>query len=309
MKKISVVIVNWNSGYQLKRCCDSILEFGCEYVDKIIIFDNGSTDNSLDVFEGVGKVEIYLNDHNMGFGMACNLGAAKIDSEYILFINPDTEVYEKTLGDVLGFMNDPMNKNIGISGVKLLNDYGRVARSCARFPNSLRFLANSLGVDRIFPKMGFFMSEWPHLETKEVDHVIGAFYMIRRHIFEKLSGFDERFFLYYEDLDLSYRAQQAGWRIIYLANIQAFHAGGGTSNQVKARRLFYSLRSRLLYAFKHFNFVGAILVLLSTLFIEPISRSALAIARRSWTSLKETWQGYGMLWQWLPQWWFKGITR
>lgn len=133
--------------------------------------------------------------------------------------------------------------------------------------------------------------------------------MVRRTTFESLGGFDERFFVYFEEVDFSYRARQAGWRSVYLADVQAFHAGGGTSNQVKARRLFYSLRSRLLYAAKHFSTAGTALVFLATLLLEPLSRSALALARRSWPALRETWQGYAMLWRWLPQWVFKGVTR
>ena len=117
------------------------------------------------------------------------------------------------------------------------------------------------------------------------------------------------FFVYLEDLDLSLRVHQAGYKSVFLAEAQAFHAGGGTSHQVKARRLFYFLRSRLLYAFKHTSWIGAVGVLLVTLFVEPFSRSVLALLRRSWPNLKETWAAYGLLWLWLPQWIFKGMKR
>jgi GT2 family glycosyltransferase len=153
------------------------------------------------------------------------------------------------------------------------------------------------------------MAEWDHKQTRPVDHVIGAFFLVRRELFEALEGFDERFFVYLEDLDFSYRAYQSGWRSVYLGDVQAFHAGGGTSNQIKARRLFYSLRSRLLYSFKHFSWIGASAVLIATLLVEPLSRSVLALLRRSWPGLKETWAAYGMLWQWLPRWATQGVTR
>lgn len=100
-----------------------------------------------------------------------------------------------------------------------------------------------------------------------------------------------------------------GWRTVYLTDVQAFHAGGGTSNQVKAKRLFYSLRSRLLYSHKHFGVLGFALTCAATFLLEPFSRSALALSKRSWPSFKETWQGYGMLFRWLPQWCLKGVTR
>jgi GT2 family glycosyltransferase len=193
--------------------------------------------------------------------------------------------------------------------VQLLDEAGHVSRSCARFPSAVGFAAHAVGLDRFFPRLGHFMAEWDHAQTRQVDQVIGAFFLVRRNLFEALHGFDERFFVYFEEVDLSYRARQTGWRSVYLADAQAFHAGGGTSNQVKARRLFYSLRSRLLYAFKHFSWMGAFAVLLATLLVEPLSRSALALMRRSWVGLKETWAAYGMLWRWLPQWVLKGGTR
>lgn len=301
---LSVVIVNWNSGLQIKSCVES-LSPQCP----VILVDNASTDGSPEHVAEIPAVTLIRSDKNLGFGMACNLGARHAKSEYLLFLNPDAAVYPGTLEKTLAYMQDPAHADVGICGVQLVDESGHVSRSCARFPTPLGFAAHALGLDKLIPRLGHFMSEWPHDSTRDVDHVIGAFYMVRRDLFESLNGFDERFFVYLEDLDLSYRARQAGWRSVYLADVQAFHAGGGTSNQVKARRLFYSLRSRLLYAFKHFSWAGAMLVLLSALLIEPFSRSALAVARRSWPFFKETWQGYAMLWRWLPQWWFKGETR
>jgi GT2 family glycosyltransferase len=164
-------------------------------------------------------------------------------------------------------------------------------------------------LERIVPAVGHAMNEWDHAITRQVDQVIGAFFVVRHCLFKALHGFDERFFVYFEEVDFSYRAKQLGWASVYLADIQAFHAGGGTSRQVKAKRLFYSLRSRILYAFKHFNLFAALMTLLATLLIEPVSRSVLAISRRSWVSLKETWTAYGMLFRWLPAWIFRGVTR
>ena len=130
--------------------------------------------------------------------------------------------------------------------------------------------------------------------------LIGAFYLVHRELFDKLGGFDERFFVYLEDLDFSLRARQAGYASYYLASASAFHKGGGTSENINARRLFYSLRSRVLYAYKHFSFVSATVVLLGTLFVEPLSRLVLAMVRRSGSSMMETLSAYGQLWRALP---------
>lgn len=306
---IDVVVVNWNSKDGLTRCIDSLQLNGQACIFKKIIVDNDSNDGSYLAAKNTPGIILLHAMSNLGFGKACNLGADLVESEYILFLNPDAALFPNNLDKAFAFMQEPKNATVGICGVQLLDEKGHISRSCARFPTSTAFVAHAIGLDRFFPKLGHFMAEWSHDTTQEVDQVIGAFFLVRRSLFEALGGFDEQFFVYFEEVDFAYRAHKAGWRSVYLADVQAFHAGGGTSNQVKAKRLFYSLRSRLLYAFKHFHLLGAMVVLLTTLFIEPISRSALAIARRSWSSLAETWQGYGMLWRWLPQWIFKGVTR
>ena len=298
---ISIVVVNWNAGVQLAEVVSSITEHHNGLVSSVTIVDNASTDNSLDCSNQLQSLpctpKIIRNSENRGFGKACNLGAQHVNSEYLLFLNPDASLYAGTLTGALDYMEDPANARVGICGVQLLDKTGHVSRSCARFPSALGLVAHAVGLDKFFPRLGHFMAEWNHGQTRLVDHVIGAFFLVRRELFEALHGFDERFFVYLEDLDFSYRACQKGWQSVYLANTQAFHAGGGTSNQIKARRLFYSLRSRLLYSFKHFSRLGALGVLLATLFLEPVSRAVLALLRLSWPGLKETWLAYGMLWQ------------
>lgn len=303
---VDVIIVNWNAGDQLKDCIESIPR---ALVSNIIVVDNASVDNSMREISKLSNVTPVFYPENMGFGKACNLGAYQSTSEFILFLNPDSVVYAGSLEKVLSFLQHPHNSSVGICGVQLLDESGNVSRSCARFPTPLRFAAYALGLDRIFPKLGHFMHDWSHDETREVDHVIGAFFLVRREVFQDLGGFDERFFVYLEDLDFSFRARKLGWRSVYLADVQAFHLGGGTSNQIKARRLFYSLRSRLIYSEKHFSGFGTLLVFSTTIVLEPIARSILALSRCSWSSLKETWIGYGMLLRWIPQWIFKGVTR
>lgn len=306
---IDVIVVNWNAGHQLRQCIESVIEFGGENVSSIVVADNGSSDGSADSVVGLPKVQLIRTGENLGFGKACNLGAMQTSSKYLLFLNPDAAIYSDTISNALTYIEAPANVGVGICGVQLIEESGHIARSCARFPTPYRLVLSTLGIDRVLASFGHFMAEWDHSETRLVDHVIGAFFLVRRDMFELLHGFDERFFVYLEDLDFSYRARQAGWKSVYLTSTRAFHAGGGTSNQVKARRLFYSMRSRLLYSFKHFSRFGALSVLMATLLLEPLSRSTLALSRGSWSSLKETWSAYRMLWRWLPQWAFKGVTR
>lgn len=305
MSSIDIVIVNWNAGKQLYNCLKSITATNQDdyELNRVVVVDNASMDGSAD---GLGDLRLPLtlirNSENRGFAAACNQGAKNSKADYLLFLNPDTRLFENSLVVPIRFMDRPDNRNVGIVGIQLVDESGQVCRTCARFPTSGMFFIKMLGLNRLFPQMflSHFMNEWDHSETREVDHVIGAFYLIRRQLFESLGGFDERFFVYLEDLDLSFQAYKNGWKTVYLADAQAYHKGGGTSEQVKAVRLFYSLRSRILYGYKHFSWLSATLLLLGTLFLEPLSRIALAVAQGSVRQVTETLVGFFCLWLNLP---------
>ena len=191
------------------------------------------------------------------------------------------------------------NVKVGICGVKLYDSAGQVAKSCSRAPSASAYLAQSIGMTKIFPALGTERNEWKHCSTRIVDQVIGAFFFVRRNLFLSLNGFDERFFVYFEEVDFSYRASNKGWYSVYLCEAEAFHLGGGTSDRVKAKRSFYSIRSRILYACKHFSVSSMVILLFVTLCIEPISRSVLALSKGSNISLKENLRAYWLLYSWL----------
>ncbi|MFS2100299.1 glycosyltransferase family 2 protein [Variovorax sp. Varisp85] len=302
---IDIVLVNWNSGAQLREAVASIAGNHGGVVDRIVVVDNDSVDDSM-VNVNLGDCQIPLdfifNKNNLGFGAACNQGAKLCESEYILFLNPDARLFHDSLSVPLDYMRKHENANVGISGIQLIDSLGQVSRTCARFPTAFLLIVQTFGLNKVpwLRSWSHHMDEWDHANDREVDHVIGAFFLVRRELFESLAGFDERFFVYLEDLDISYRARKAGWRSVYLASAQAFHAGGGTSGQIKAGRLFYALRSRLFYAFKHFSPVSAWVLAGATLFIEPVSRSVFSIFRGGLKDLGNTLRGYGMLWRALP---------
>lgn len=314
--KIDIIIVNWNAGFQLTEVVSSIDKYHSDLVRSVIIVDNASTDCSLKSLKKLVQsftfhIKFIENKKNIGFGAACNQGALGSSAEFLLFLNPDTRLFNMSLSSPINFFHRVENSDVGVVGIQLKDQYGHISRSCSRLPTGMVLMAHATGLNRLpgFEKMNLHMSDWAHDKSQTVDHVIGAFYLIRRNLFESLQGFDERFFVYLEDLDLSLRVKQAGYRSVFLAEAQAFHAGGGTSQQVKARRLFYFLRSRLLYASKHFSWLTALSVMLVTFLLEPLSRSALALLRHSWSNFKETWSAYGLLLHWLPKWIFKGTTR
>jgi len=296
---VDIVIVNWNAGKLLYECVESIMHHGEAFVSKVIVVDNNSCDDSQSFIENLSNVTLIQAHENLGFGKACNLGASHCESEFVLFLNPDASIYPDTLKNVLVFMNAKENSKVGICGIQLYNENGDIARSNSRFPSVTGFLSHSIGLSKAFPVLGNTMSEWDHSSTMTVDQVMGAFFFVRRHVFKKLDGFDEQFFVYYEEVDFSFRAKHLGWSSVYFAGAQAFHVGGGISQQVKAKRLFYSRRSRIQYVCKHLNVPKITLVLFATLFIEPVARIVLAIGNRSFASIKETFSAYIMLYQWM----------
>lgn len=294
-----VIIVNWNSGSQLAACVGSVEKYGGASVGKCIVVDNGSTDGSTAFLGRDPKIELIQAGQNLGFGRACNRGAAQAGSAFLLFLNPDARLLAGSLQKALAHLLAPENARIGIVGVQLLGEDGRVQRSCVHAPTPGRLLAMSVGLAALIKRWGMPMKTWDHATTRTVDQVMGAFFLVRRDLFNRLGGFDRRFFVYMEEVDFSVRAAQAGYATTYLADAQAFHKGGGVSEQVKAHRLFYSLRSRIQYAFKHFSRLSAVAVACSTLVIEPFSRLALLLGTGRLGDIADLLAGYRMLWLWV----------
>lgn len=304
-KTLSIVIVNWNSGHFIENCFQSIEEHYIQNVKSVIVIDNFSSDNSLEFFEQNAKYSfdfhLIYNDDNMGFAYACNQGAKISNTDYILFLNPDCALNKFSIKGPIDYLSNKNSENVAVLGIQMIDEFGEVSKSCARFPTPLMFFAQALGLDYLpmFQKLSTSMKDWDHKNTQFVDHVIGAFYFIKKDIFNEMGGFDENFFVYLEDLDLSYRIKNFGKDIVYLSEYSAFHHGGGTSSNVKSARLFYSLRSKIIYSGKHFNKLEYLQVIACCLLIEPFSRMVLAFRRGGAKEIHYTFIAFKMLWLWL----------
>lgn len=299
--KIDVVVVNWNGEQFIKQCIWSLIINKNNLIDKIVVVDNASSDKSIDILNNFSNINLIRSEQNLGFAKACNVGAACGVAPYLLFFNPDARLMPGTLDYVIDFMDDSRNSAVGICGVRLIADDGSTQRTCARFPTPSRLVAQSLGLHRIVPGLATEMCDWNHDSTCVVDQVIGAFFLTRRQLFSELGGFDERFFVYFEEVDFSKRAFDAGYRSVFLSDPRAYHKGGGLSGQVRAHRLFYSLRSRILYGLKHFSLPAAMMVAGTTLVAEFGARALPLLMRGRWIGLHELQQAYGMLWSWAYQ--------
>jgi hypothetical protein len=306
LPSLDIIIVNWNSGGQLGECLASIAR--CQrdsfQLDRVVVVDNASADGSADIEDTKGLPLVLLrNSVNRGFAAACNQGAKGSSADFLLFLNPDTVLEPGSLAGPVGYLDSKDGKQAGIVGIQLVNEGGEVMRTCARFPTPWRFLTGAVGLDRLCPGWfpGHFLTEFDHRSARAVEQVMGAYFLMRRSLFEQLGGFDERFFVYFEEVDFAMRAHIAGWPSMYMAEWRAMHHGGGTTRAIPAARLFYSLRSRLLFARKHFSSGEALFVLFVTLLVEPVTRAAYALARLSLGETGATIRAYYKLWRALPR--------
>ena len=285
LPRLDIVTVNWNTGDYLRECLRAVVESNRDHFElgTVVVVDNASTDGSLEGIESLNlPLNVIRNHENFGFAAACNQGAQEGDGDLVLFLNPDTRVLPETLDRTVAFVTDPENAGIGICGGRVVNDHGQEEFSCCRFPTLWMWTAKMLGLSQVFPR-------WiptQRLESDElersgiVDQVIGAYFMIHRPLFESLGGFDERFFVYLEDVDLAFRSTSAGRPCYYLHDVRVLHTGRVSSEQVLGKRTFYLLRGRTEFARKHWPAWQAPVLGAMILLVELPVRFVLAVARR-----------------------------
>ena len=224
---------------------------------EIIVIDNNSTDNSLEYLTPkFPSVYFIANKENLGFAKACNQGLWEAKGKYILFLNPDTIVPEDCFEKCIAFfMSHP---NAGALGVRMLDGSGKFLKESKRaFPSPMTSLYKLFGLSKLFPHSKIFSKyHLGHLgekENNEVDVLAGAFMMVKKEVLDNVGSFDETFFMYGEDVDLSYRIQKAGYKNFYFAESSIIHFKGestrkGTMNYV---RMFYNAMS--IFVRKHYG--------------------------------------------------------
>ncbi|MFE3031427.1 glycosyltransferase family 2 protein [Streptomyces canus] len=296
---VDIVIVNWNTGHHLRACVRSIARADRSRlrVARILVVDNASADGSAEDLADAGTppaVTVLRNTRNRGFAAACNQGAEQGDSEFLLFLNPDTELYPDTLLAVGDFLHTSAAARVGICGGRMVDERGRPEISCSRFPTLRIFLGKATGLSRLFPAL-FPPHHLRPAETtasRPVDQVIGAFFLLRRTLFESLGGFDEGYFLYFEETDLALRARRAGLGSYYLHPARVHHVGQVSSAQLGSGRLCHSLCSRTRYAFRHWPRSRAWLLVALTLTVELAARLARDVVRGRPSEWRATLAGY-----------------
>lgn len=257
MPQLSVIIVNYNVKHFLEQCLCSVAGASAGMDAEVIVVDNHSQDGSLDyLVPRFPRVRFIANEQNAGFAKACNQGWRAASGKYILFLNPDTIVPEDCFSKCLSFME--IHPDAGALGIRMLDGGGRFLKESKRaFPAPLTSLYKLFGLARLFPRSRVFskyhLGHLDEMENNEVDVLAGAFMLVKKEVMDQAGGFDETFFMYGEDVDLSYRIQQAGYKNYYFADSAIIHFKGestrkGSMNYV---RMFYHAMS--LFVKKHYG--------------------------------------------------------
>lgn len=255
--KLSIIIVNYNVKYFLEQCLNSIFASKIEFDYEIIIVDNNSSDESISYLQSrftESSIRYIINDFNPGFAQANNQAIKQSTGEYILLLNPDTVLGENVLLNVIRFFEQ--NNNIGAVGVKMINGYGQFLPESKRgVPSPWVSFCKLSGLQTLFAKSKIFgRYNLLYLEENSIHQVpilAGAFMMIPNLVIKKVGLLDEDFFMYGEDIDLSYRIEQAGYKNYYLPEKIIHYKGESTDKEdIIYIKAFYE--SMLIFYKKHY---------------------------------------------------------
>jgi GT2 family glycosyltransferase len=284
MIDLTVIIVNYNVRHFLEQCLLSVLKASARLQVEVIVVDNNSQDGSQEMLREkfAGQVTLIENQDNPGFSKANNQGIAIARGKYALLLNPDTIVEEETFDKCYAFMES--HPRAGALGVKMLDGQGNFLPESKRsLPTPWVSFFKIFGLARLFPKNKTFgryhLSYLDKEETHEVEVLSGAFMWMRKEVLDKIGGLDETFFMYGEDIDLSYRVLLAGYQNYYFADTRIIHYKGestkkGSLNYV---RVFY--QAMIIFAKKHFGGSKKQLFIL-LIYLAVYFRAALAIGNR-----------------------------
>ncbi len=250
----SFIIVNWNARELLEKCLLSIINAGSHFNFEIIIIDNASEDGSIEMMrKKFPRINLIANTKNLGFAAGVNQGIKQARGEYIVLLNPDVEIMESTVENLLEEFEK--STDYGIVGGKIKNEDGSIQPSVRAFPDVFSQVLISLKLKHIFNSraIGRYLAQnFDYEKRQEVDQVMGAFFAIRRKVIEQIGMMDERFFLWFEEVDFCKRAKDAGWKIIYAPKTELVHLGGKSFGQISsAKRQMIFNKSLRHYMRKH----------------------------------------------------------
>ncbi len=256
----TAVIVTYNNAHTIGACLDSLCKHSTLPLELVVV-DNSPEqdegDGTFAVVEAWGaahpgqKARFIRRPDNPGFGAACNLGAKDAAGRFLLFLNPDTLCDNDVPGMLAALLAE--NPSVRVAGPQIRRFDGGIERTCRNLPTPFRIFCDATGLDRILGN--YRLLRFPHDTARAVEQVIGACLMMRREDFEAMHGFDERFFIYFEEVDLCKRVLDTGGQVWFYPSAWVRHVGGGSlETTAMLHRMPLLLRkSRAQYFAKHFG--------------------------------------------------------
>ncbi len=263
---LSVVIINWNTKALVSNCIASVERYLGSVPHEVIVVDNASSDGSAEaIATSFPNVRLIKNETNVGFGRANNQAMRLAQGSWFLLLNSDTELGDDSVARL--FQRIKGEPELGVAQCRLVLPDGRLQHSAYRFPSLRQALLDDLGMRRVLPghdQASLLGGYWDYATEREVDWVAGAFMLIRRQVFEETGGFDERYFMYGEDLDWCLRIHDLGWRIRFYPDAWVKHHDHASSDLLwGAERITQSLRTqRDVYASRHGLLAARLLTLI-----------------------------------------------
>ncbi len=253
---LSIIIVSYNVKYFLEQCLYSVQKAIEGVAAEVIVVDNNSADGSVEYLAIFFPwVKVIANKDNKGFAKANNQGWQVATGEYILFLNPDTIIGEDCLLQSIEILQ--RRNDLGALGIRMLDGSGRFLPESKRgFPSPRASFYKLSGLIKIFPHSKtiakYYLGNLPERANNEIDVLTGAYMMVKKEVLETTGGFDERFFMYGEDIDLSYRIKEAGHKNYYLADSSIIHfKGESTKKDIFYTKLFY--KAMRIFVEKHYE--------------------------------------------------------
>ncbi len=255
--KISVIIVNYNVEYFLEQCLNSVKTALQNVSGEVFVVDNNSIDQSVEMVKAkFPEYHLIANKDNRGFSKANNQAIELSQGEYVLLLNPDTVVEEDTFQKVIEFMDS--HSDAGGLGVRMLDGKGKFLPESKRgLPTPAVAFYKIFGLSSIFPKSKRFghyhLGYLSEFETNEIEILSGAFMLMRKETLDKIGLLDEAFFMYGEDIDLSYRIIKGGYKNYYFPETRIIHYKGESTKKSSVNYVFVFYRAMVIFAEKHFS--------------------------------------------------------